>query len=311
MSFWTDCWKHLPKNNFHFHETFLPQISSDYLRDFFIPQKKKTVHKYLRDTLQKVCKYLLEFMYHRMEKLRSQVNVRGNVMEKKIIIYNDNTGISKKMAPFLKGENFLVEVASSENELILHLQDKKTKLILIDVELGGKGWESGVSLITRLRAISSIPIIVVSCEKSECAKIMALNSGADDYVTADCNPLVLLARIKSQIRRLGQLASSGPLMDGIYRVDGLVVDDTSRKVTVDGREVSLTPIEYKILKLLVQENGKVISVERIYETIWQMRAIGVDNTIAVHIRHIREKIENNPKEPRYVKVVRGTGYKVG
>jgi DNA-binding response OmpR family regulator len=140
---------------------------------------------------------------------------------------------------------------------------------------------------------------------------MALNAGADDYVTADCNPLELLARVKSQLRRYSQLANLRTNIDCIYRVDGLEVNDVYRRVTVDGREVKLTPIEYQILKLLVQERGRVLSISQIYESIWHMQAIGADNTIAVHIRHIREKIEYNPKEPRYLKVVWGTGYKVG
>jgi DNA-binding response OmpR family regulator len=140
---------------------------------------------------------------------------------------------------------------------------------------------------------------------------MALNAGADDYVTEGCNPLVLLARIKSQLRRYRQLTDEKDRIAGIYRIDGLEINDTTREVSVDGRNVKLTPIEYNILKLLVQERGKVISIDKIYETIWHMRAVGADNTVAVHVRHIREKIESNPKEPRYLKVVWGTGYRVG
>ena len=123
--------------------------------------------------------------------------------------------------------------------------------------------------------------------------------------------LELLARVKSQLRRYTQLVNLCESIDSIYRVDGLEINDRNRTVTVEGREVKMTPIEYKILRLLVQERGKVLSISQIYESIWHMQAIGADNTIAVHIRHIREKIESNPKEPRYLKVVWGTGYKVG
>jgi DNA-binding response OmpR family regulator len=154
-------------------------------------------------------------------------------------------------------------------------------------------------------------MIIISGQTAETAKIMALNAGADDYVTEGCNPLVLLARIKSQLRRYRQLTDENDRIAGIYRIDGLEINDTTREVSVDGRDVRLTPIEYNILKLLVQERGKVISIDRIYETIWHMRAVGADNTVAVHVRHIREKIESNPKEPRYLKVVWGTGYRVG
>jgi DNA-binding response OmpR family regulator len=154
-------------------------------------------------------------------------------------------------------------------------------------------------------------MIIISGQTAETAKIMALNAGADDYVTEGCNPLVLLARIKSQLRRYRQLTDEKDRIAGIYRIDGLEINDTTREVSVDGRNVKLTPIEYNILKLLVQERGKVISIDKIYETIWHMRAVGADNTVAVHVRHIREKIESNPKEPRYLKVVWGTGYRVG
>lgn len=232
-------------------------------------------------------------------------------MGKNILIYNDNTGISRKMRPLFAGENMELVVAGSEEELFWQLKDQATKLILIDVELDGKDWGNGVDLIRRLRKTTYIPIIVVSAQTAESAKVMALNAGADDYVVAGCNPLELLARVKCQLRRCGQLVKVQVNVDGIYRVDGLEVNDMYRKVTVDGREVKLTPIEYKILKLLVQERGRVLSVDRIYESIWKMQAIGADNTIAVHIRHIREKIENNPKDPHYLKVVWGNGYKVG
>jgi len=232
-------------------------------------------------------------------------------MDRKIVVYNDNTGISRKMNPLLVGEDMTLAVATSEDELFLWLKEECTKLILIDVELNGMSWGKGVDLIDRLRKTTYIPIIVVSAQASESAKIMALNAGADDYVMAGCNPLELLARIRCQLRRYTQLVKVQANVNGIYKVDGLEVNDLYRKVTVDGREVKLTPIEYKILKLLVQERGRVLSVDRIYESIWKMQAIGADNTIAVHIRHIREKIENNPKEPRYLKVVWGNGYKVG
>ena len=142
-------------------------------------------------------------------------------------------------------------------------------------------------------------------------KVEGLTIGADDYVTVGYNPLELLARVKSQLRRYTQLVNLCESIDSIYRVDGLEINDRNRTVTVEGREVKMTPIEYKILRLLVQERGKVLSISQIYESIWHMQAIGADNTIAVHIRHIREKIESNPKEPRYLKVVWGTGYKVG
>lgn len=232
-------------------------------------------------------------------------------MEKKVLVYNNQTRIAEKMEPLFAGEELDMLVAADLEQLQRFLDQEKVHLMLIDVELNSKGWDKGIEMIASLRKRSSIPLIVVSAQSAETAKIMALEAGADDYVTADCNPLVLLARIKSQLRRYTQLVNMCANIDRIYRVGDLVIDDIQRTVTVEGRSVRLTPIEYKILRLLVQQRGRVLSNSQIYENIWQMQAIGADNTIAVHIRHIREKIEHNPKEPVYLKAVWGNGYKVG
>ncbi len=231
-------------------------------------------------------------------------------MRKKILIYNNQTQTAEKMEPLLMGEGFECLVAANVSELYEKLT-QEIHLMLVDVELNDKGWDKGIEMIASLRRKSSVPVIVISSQSAETAKIMALEAGADDYVTADCNPLELLARIKSQLRRYLQLVNMCTEVDRIYKVDGLEINDIRRTVTVEGRNVKLTPIEYKILRFLVQRQGKVFSNSQIYENIWHMQAIGADNTIAVHIRHIREKIENNPKEPRYLKVVWGNGYKVG
>ena len=232
-------------------------------------------------------------------------------MQKKILIYNNTTGIADRIEPLLMGEKMEVLVAESAADLERKLQKKEIHLLLVDLELEDKGWDKGIEMIATLRAKSRIPLIVVSGQSAETAKVMALEAGADDYVMADCNSLELLARIKSQLRRYTQLVNVRESIDRIYQVDGLVVDDIQRTVTVDGKNVRLTPIEYKILRFLVQQQGKVFSNSQIYENIWNMEAFGADNTIAVHVRHIREKIESNPRQPRYLKVVWGNGYKVG
>ena len=232
-------------------------------------------------------------------------------MGKKVLVYNNNTGIAEKMEPLLAGEGLSMLVSADIHQLKQVLDTERIHLMLIDVELNDKGWDKGIEMIASLREKSSIPLIVVSSQSAETAKIMALEAGADDYVTSDCNPLELLARVKSQLRRYTQLVNMCEKIDRVYKVDGLVIDDVQRIVTVDGRSVRLTPIEYKILRLLAQQRGKVFSNRQIYESIWNMQAIGADNTVAVHIRHIREKIENNPREPRYLKAVWGNGYKVG
>jgi len=231
-------------------------------------------------------------------------------MEKKIVVYNNRTGIVERMASLCRGEGFSVIAAADVGMLHEILEGQEIHLMLVDVELGEKGWDKGIEMIADLRRRSRIPLIVVSAQSAETAKIMALEAGADDYVTADCNPLELLARIKSQVRRYTQMAGMNSILGRIYRAGGLVLDDVERKVLVEGREVRLTPVEYKILRLLMRQNGKVFSNSQIYENIWKMRAVGAENTIAVHICHIREKIEENPKQPRYLKGVWGNGYKV-
>lgn len=234
-------------------------------------------------------------------------------MDKNIVIYNNNTDVVAVLRPLLMGENIRLLVAEDDVRLRQLLQEEQIHLLITDVVWPDRGQDitEGLETLQRIRQQSSLPIIVVSARADETSKILALNAGADDYVVSGCNPLELLARIKSQLRRYTQLVNMCANINKIYQVDGLVIDDNTRRVSVDQKEVRLTPIEYKILKLLVQEKGKVLSISQIYEAIWHMQAIGADNTIAVHIRHIREKIEQNPKEPRYLKVVWGTGYKVG
>ena len=230
---------------------------------------------------------------------------------KNILVYNNTTGIAEIMGPLFAGEGLHLSIVGDYGEMLDTLQEQDIHLLITDVKLCQKGFVGGIEMIADIRRRSSVPIIVVSADDKESSKIMALNAGADDYIVLGCNPLEILARVKSQLRRYTQLVSMCANIDRIYRVGELVIDDTHRKVSVDGKEVKLTPIEYKILRLLVQERGRVLSITQIYESIWHMQAIGADNTIAVHIRHIREKIERNPKEPRYLKVVWGTGYKVG
>lgn len=229
-------------------------------------------------------------------------------MKGTVLIYNNNTGIVERMQPLFAGEGYETAAVRERAAIRRKLERGEVQLLITDIELQ-EG--DGIDAIREVRALSSIPIIVLSQRGDEESKISALDAGADDYVVYPCNPLELVARVKSQLRRYTQLASMNANIQRIYRVNELVVDDMRRKVTVQGREVRLTPIEYKILKLLVQERGRVFSIEQIYESIWHMQAIGADNTIAVHIRHIREKIETNPKQPQYLKVVWGTGYKVG
>ncbi len=168
----------------------------------------------------------------------------------------------------------------------------------------------GIRATLKIREDSSIPIIILSAKSEDADKILGLNIGADDYVTKPFNPLELVARVKSQLRRYTQLGNAAENNRRVYQVGGLVINDDLKEVLVDDEPVKLTPIEYNILLLLVKNQGKVFSINQIYESIWNEDAIGADNTVAVHIRHIREKIEINPREPRYLKVVWGVGYKI-
>lgn len=227
---------------------------------------------------------------------------------KNVVLYNLNKNDSEIIRLYMRQEGYEVHQAERLEDVIEIMKDEELSLVLMDVcfESG-----DGTARISAIRKQTGMPILVLSANDTEQMKIAALNAGADDYVINPYHPLELLARINCQFSRYQQLARMCDNIDRIYRVDELTIDDGIRKVTVGGKEVRLTPIEYKILRLLVQERGKVLSIDQIYESIWNMRAIGADNTIAVHIRHIREKIESNPKEPRYLKVVWGTGYKVG
>lgn len=227
---------------------------------------------------------------------------------KNVLIYNQNETNMEVLKLFLAQDGYQIFVINDLNSVIQRIKEKDIHLVIMDVDFPKK---DGVEQLKKIRTADRMPIIVLSANDTEQMKVAALNSGADDYVINPFHPLELMARINSQFKRYTQLANMYENINRIYRVDELVMDDVIRKVTVAGKEVNLTPIEYKILKLLVQERGRVFSIEQIYESIWNMQAIGADNTIAVHIRHIREKIESNPKEPHYLKVVWGTGYKVG
>ena len=208
----------------------------------------------------------------------------------------------------LEKEGYEVDCAySAEEALAMDLGGYS--LFIVDIMMGAL---SGFDFAKRIRNISeteNTPVIFCSALTDEDDKVMGLNIGADDYVTKPFNPLELVARVKSQLRRYTTLSST-PSGDAVYEAGGLVINDELKKVTVDGEEVKLTPIEYNILLLLMKNKGKVFSISQIYEEIWNEEAIGADNTVAVHIRHIREKIEINPKEPRYLKVVWGVGYKI-
>ena len=236
---------------------------------------------------------------------------KGRIMSQNIAIFNNATGVLKNMKTLFSEENLNATGIDTLNELLSLVRLKRIHLILVDIELDENGMGKDIEIIKNIRECTAVPIIVISAQIAEYAKIRALNVGADDYVTAYDSPFVLLARIKAQLRRYIELNPTCERGGDIYRIDDLVLDDSRHIVTVRGEEVKVTPIEYKILRLLIQEQGKVFSINEIYEKIWKMQAVGAENIIAVHIHHVREKIENNPQKPKYITVVRGLGYKVG
>lgn len=223
-----------------------------------------------------------------------------------ILVCDDDKEIVDAIEIYLIQEGYKVEKAYDGEQALEILHNKKIDLMVIDVMMPKL---DGIRATFQVRKTSSIPIIILSAKTEDADKILGLNVGADDYVTKPFNPLELVARVKSQLRRYTTLSSSVQ-GETTYEAGGLVINDDLKKVTVDGEEVKLTPIEYNILLLLMKNKGKVYSISQIYEEIWNEEAIGADNTVAVHIRHIREKIEINPKEPRYLKVVWGVGYKI-
>ena len=226
----------------------------------------------------------------------------------KILVCDDDKEIVEAIDIYLSQEGYEVRKAYDGEEALKVLKQEEIDLLVIDVMMPRL---DGIRATLKIREQNNIPIIILSSKSEDADKILGLNVGADDYVTKPFNPLELVARVKSQLRRYTQLGSTASGSgQAVYSTGGLSINDDLKEVTVDGEPVKLTPIEYNILLFLVKNQGKVFSIDQIYERIWNEDAIGVDNTVAVHIRHIREKIEINPKEPRYLKVVWGVGYKV-
>ena len=226
----------------------------------------------------------------------------------KILVCDDDKDIVEAIDIYLTQEGYEVLKAYDGDEAIKVLKSNEVDLLIMDVMMPRL---DGIRATLKIRENMSLPIIILSAKSEDADKILGLNIGADDYMTKPFNPLELLARVKSQLRRYTQLGNTARSDNqSEFRTGGLAIRDDLKEVTVDGEKVKLTPIEYNILLLLVKNQGKVFSINQIYENIWNEEAIGADNTVAVHIRHIREKIEINPKEPRYLKVVWGVGYKV-
>ena len=224
-----------------------------------------------------------------------------------ILICDDDKEIAEAIAVYLNNEGYKTHLAHNGKEALVVLNKHDIRLIIMDImmpELDGLG------ATMEIRKSRNIPIIMLSAKSEDTDKIIGLSAGADDYVTKPFNPLELIARVKSQLRRYTVLGSVPPPEEGIHTVGDLSIDDNHKTVTADGEDVRLTPLEYKIALLLIRNPGRVFSIDEIYERVWGEDAFSADNTVAVHIRRIREKIEIDPKNPKYIKVVWGIGYKI-
>ena len=224
----------------------------------------------------------------------------------RILVVDDDRDIVDSIAIFLSGEDYEVIKACNGIEALEALSENEVHLMILDIMMPKL---DGIKTLMKLRKSRNIPVIMLSAKSEDADKILGLTAGADDYVTKPYNPSELVARVKSQLRRYTALGSIGK-QNGVITISGLTVNTETRTVTVEGEDVRLTPLEYGILELLVRNRGRVFSPDEIYRNVWNEDTVVGDNTIAAHIRHIREKIEINPKEPQYLKVVWGVGYKI-
>ena len=225
-----------------------------------------------------------------------------------ILVVDDEKEIADVVELYLQNDQYKVFKFYNGQDALDCINSTKIDLAILDIMLPDI---DGFQILKQIRQKYTFPVIMLTAKTEYMDKITGLTLGADDYIPKPFNPLELVARVKAQLRRYTQLGSTVEKENqAVYTVGGLMIDDDQKEITVDGEPVKLTPIEYNILLLLVKNQGKVFSSDQIYESIWNEDAIGVDNTVAVHIRHIREKIEINPKEPRYLKVVWGVGYKI-
>ena len=223
-----------------------------------------------------------------------------------ILICDDERDIVSALKIYLSAEGYTLFEAYTGQEAIEAVRNHEIHLILMDIMMPEL---DGIAATAKLREECNIPIILLTAKSEDTDKVLGLNVGADDYITKPFNPIEVLARVRSQLRRYTSLGGMAQKPHRIV-IGGIVLDDESKSVTVDGDAVNLTPLEFNILSLLMHHPGRVFSSAQIYERIWNENAIGSEGSVAVHIRHLREKIEINPSEPRYLKVVWGLGYKM-
>ena len=238
------------------------------------------------------------------------INVRKDGKEENmyhILVCDDEKDIVSALKIYLTADGYEVFCAYNGKEALEVLEKEEIHLVLMDIMMPQM---DGITAMTKIRETSNVPVILLTAKGEDTDKVLGLTVGADDYVTKPFNPVELQARVKSQLRRYMQLGG-GNIKKDTLSIAGIELDDRTKQVTLDGEPVSLTRTEYDILKLLMEHPGQVFSPNQIYEEVWKDNPYGTENTVAVHIRHLREKVEYNPAEPRYLKVVWGRGYKIG
>ena len=234
--------------------------------------------------------------------------MKGTVIMYNILVCDDDKEIVEAIEIYLTKEGYNILRAYNGEEALKIIEKNEIHLLILDIMMPKV---NGIQVASKIRENKGIPIIMLSAKSEDYDKINGLNTGADDYVTKPFNPLELIARVNSQIRRYTSLGSMKKEEEvNIYKTGNLQINDDTKEVVVEGNKIKLTPTEYNILKFLTKNKGMVFSIEQIYENVWEDEAYGAENIIAVHIRHIREKIEINPKEPKYLKVIWGVGYKI-
>ena len=225
-----------------------------------------------------------------------------------ILVCDDEKDIVAALKIYLESDGYCVHTAYSGEEALRVAKTEPVQLALMDIMMPGM---DGITAMARLREFSNIPVILLTAKSEDSDKILGLSVGADDYITKPFNPVEVLARVRSQLRRYTQLGSKKEEeKPNVYTVGPIVLDEEKKSVTVDGDEVALTPIEFNILRLLMKNPGRIYSSAQIYELVWKEDSLGAETSVSVHIRHLRQKLEINPSEPRYLKVVWGLGYKM-
>ena len=224
-----------------------------------------------------------------------------------ILVCDDEKDIVSALNIYLTADGYQVFEAYNGREAVELLKNEEIHLVLMDIMMPEM---NGISAMVKIRETSNVPVILLTAKSEDTDKVLGLTVGADDYVTKPFNPVELQARVKSQLRRYMQLGGGAAKEEDLLRIGGIELCDRTKTVTLDGEIVAVTRTEYDILKLLMENPGKVYSPNLIYERVWQDNPYGTENTVAVHIRHLREKIEYNPAEPRHLKVVWGRGYKM-